>query len=148
MAHLTATPIDLAALVDVVSHDAAGAVVTFTGIVRDHHAGRRVVALTYSAYETMAEAELAAIVSEASEDARVRVSAQHRLGALVVGDLAVAVAVAAPHRDDAFRICREVIDAIKARVPIWKHERYADGSEAWVDPTAPDGVVAARGVSA
>lgn len=117
---------------------------TFTGTVRDEHAGRSVTGLAYSAYDAMAEAECDAVLSEAESRWPVSVALAHRLGALEVGDVAVAVVVAGGHRDEAFEACRWVIDEVKRRVPIWKRERYADGSVAWVDPTAPDGIVPAR----
>ncbi len=142
---LTSDPIDLAILVAAVSAPRHGAVATFTGVVRDHHAGRAVLSLAYSAYAPMAERELAAIVDEVGAAHEVSVAVQHRIGALALGDVAVAVAVGADHRDAAFAACREVIDAVKRRVPIWKRERYADGTEAWVDPTVPEGIVPVGG---
>lgn len=134
-------PIDPAALVAAVSAPDHGAVASFIGVVRNQHAGRAVLELTYSAYERMARQVMADIVAEAEGEDPVRVAVAHRLGRLAVGDVAVVVAVGAGHRDVAFKACRWVIDEIKLRVPIWKRERYADGTEAWVDPTVPDGVV-------
>jgi molybdopterin synthase catalytic subunit len=130
-------PIDVAELQRAIEGPARGGVVTFVGTVRNHHAGNDVVELEYSAYGPMAEQQMAGIVTEAERRWPVTVSAQHRLGRLTIGDVAVAVAVAGVHRDEAFEACRFVIEAIKDRVPVWKRERYADGSEAWVDPTAP-----------
>ena len=97
--------------------------------------------LEYSAYPAMAEAECGAVVAEAGARWPVAVELRHRLGVLEVGELAVAVAVAAAHRGEAFDACRWIIDEVKRRVPIWKRETYADGSEAWVDPTAPGGTM-------
>lgn len=134
-------PVDPGVLVDAVTAAEHGAVASFIGLVRNQHGGRPVVELTYSAYERMALAVMSDIVTEAEAADHVRVAVAHRLGRLVVGDVAVVVAVGAGHRDAAFRVCRWVIDEIKSRVPIWKRERYADGTEAWVDPTVPDGVV-------
>jgi molybdopterin synthase catalytic subunit len=142
--YLTHDPIDLAALITQVSSAEHGGIATFTGAVRSSHASREVVALSYSAYESMAEHECAAIVAEAEKKWPVRVALAHRIGDLVVGDIAVAVATASAHREEAFAACRWVIDQVKARVPIWKRETYADGMVAWVDPTAPDGIVLAR----
>jgi len=111
-----------------VSHPTAGAVATFLGVVRDHNAGRAVTRIEYEAYGSMAEAELARIESElASEMVGVRVFAAHRTGALEVGEVAVVCATSAPHRGEAFRACRELIDRIKARLPIWKREHGPDG---------------------
>lgn len=137
--HLTDAPLDLAAAAAAVLGPGRGGLVTFTGHIRNHHAGREVVRIDYSAYAPMAEAECRAIVEEASTRWPVTVELRHRLGTLGIGDAAVAVAVAADHRDEAFEACRWIIDEVKRRVPIWKREYYADGSIAWVDPTAPSG---------
>lgn len=142
---LTDAPIDLARLTAEVTAPGHGAVASFTGVVRDRHAGRTVVALAYSAYAPMAERELAAISAEVGTAHGALVAVQHRIGALALGDVAVAVAAGAPHREAAFAACRDAIDAIKRRVPIWKRERYVDGTEAWVDPTAPEGIVPVGG---
>lgn len=138
-------PLDPSALIATVTTPDHGAVATFLGVVRNQHAGRPVIELTYSAYERMAHAVMADIVAEAEGADPVRVAVAHRLGRLAIGDVAVAVAVGAGHRDAAFRVCRWVIDEIKARVPIWKRERYVDGTEAWVDPTSAAGIVPAGG---
>lgn len=133
---LTRAPIDLARLVDVVSAPDRGGVCTFLGLVRNHHGGRAVLRLEYSAYEPMAEAEAGRIIAEAEARWPVRVGLAHRLGDLSVGDTAVAVAVASAHRAESFEACRHVIEELKVRIPIWKKEHYADGSVVWVDPTA------------
>jgi molybdopterin synthase catalytic subunit len=138
-------PLELSRLVAQVTSPERGGVASFLGLVRDHHGGRPVQRLEYSAYEPMAERECATIVAEAH--ARwpvVQVALEHRVGALGIGDAAVAVAAAAPHRDEAFEACRYVIEQVKHRVPIWKREYYADGTVGWVDPTAPGGSVPAR----
>jgi molybdopterin synthase catalytic subunit len=132
---LSDSPIDPAAVQRAVVSPSHGAVVTFLGTVRDHHAGRSVTGLEYSCYAEMAEQECRRIVDEAAEKFSARVDVRHRIGKLKVGDVAVVVASAAAHRDAAFESCRWVIDAVKARVPIWKHEHFADGTSAWVDPT-------------
>lgn len=137
--HLTDAAIDPAALARLVQSPERGGVVSFAGVVRNHHAGREVVRLEYSAYEPMAEAECARIVAEAEERWPVAVALAHRVGEIGIGESAVVVVVASAHRADAFEACRHVIDAVKSRVPIWKREYYADGSVAWVDPTAPGG---------
>jgi molybdopterin synthase catalytic subunit len=140
MAYLSRQAIDISGLSHQVEAESRGAVVTFVGLVRDHHAGRAVVRLEYSAYEPMAEAECARIVAEAEARWAVAVALRHRLGELSIGETAVGVAVAAAHRGDAFEACRHVIEAVKRLVPIWKREYYADGSVAWVDPTTAGGV--------
>ena len=131
-----ATALDPAALVASVQSVARGGVVTFLGVVRNHHAGKAVVDLDYSAYPPMADRVLAEILAETMARWPVSAAIEHRVGPLVVGDLAVAVVVAGDHRDEAFEACRYLIEQVKVRVPIWKRERYRDGSEAWVDPTA------------
>jgi molybdopterin synthase catalytic subunit len=132
MAFLSSTPLDLAALVVRVESPERGAVASFLGLVRDHHGGRKVSRLEYSAYAPMAEEECALIVAEAEDRWPVRVALEHRIGALEVGDAAVAIAAGAAHRDEAFAACRFVIEEVKRRVPIWKKEFYADGSVEWV----------------
>lgn len=143
--HLQHDPLDLAALAASVSSSDRGALATFVGLVRDHHAGRGVLGLEYSAYGAMAEAQCARIVAEAEGRWNVRVALAHRLGGLTVGEAAVIVVAASAHREAAFEACRWVIEAVKAQVPIWKRERYLDGSEAWVDPTAPAGTMPTGG---
>ena len=144
--HLTRVPIDLGPLVAAVSAPERGGVVTFLGLVRNHHGGRAVLRLEYTAYEPMAEAEATRIIGDAESRWPVRVALLHRLGDLAIGDAAVAVAVAGAHRGEAFEACRFVIEELKVRVPIWKKEHYADGTVLWVDPTAA--VVAERVVGA
>ena len=141
--YLTHDPIDVGSLAHAVHSPARGGLVIYAGQVRDHHEGRAVRRLEYSAYPAMAEAECRAIVDEAATRWPVAVALRHRLGVLEVGELAVAVAVAGAHRGEAFEACRWIIDEVKRRVPIWKRESYADGSEAWVDPTAPGGTMPA-----
>jgi molybdopterin synthase catalytic subunit len=115
---------------------ARGGVSVFLGQVRDHHEGRAVTRLDYSAYGAMAEAECARIVAEAERRWNVGVALRHRVGSLAIGEVAVAVVAASAHRADAFSACRFVIEEVKLRVPIWKREHYADGTATWVDPTA------------
>jgi molybdopterin synthase catalytic subunit len=133
---VTAEPIDLAPLIAAVQAPERGGVASFLGLVRNHHGGRAVLRLEYSAYAPMAEAECARIVAEAEGRWQVALALRHRVGSLAVGDVAVAVATASAHRDEAFAACRYVIEEVKRRVPIWKREYYADGTELWVDPTA------------
>jgi molybdopterin synthase catalytic subunit len=130
LSHEVLIPADLLAEV---SAPERGGVVTFLGLVRDHHGGRQGRSLAYSAYEPMAEAVCAEILAEAASRWPVRIALRHRLGGLAIGDAAVAIAVAGDHRDEAFAACRYLIEELKRRVPIWKRETYADGSEEWVD---------------
>jgi molybdopterin synthase catalytic subunit len=135
MAYLFPSPIDLATLIARVESPPYGGVASFLGQVRDHHDGRTVHRLEYSAYGPMAEEECARIVAEAETRWPVRVALAHRVGALEIGDTAVAVAAAGAHRDEAFAACRFVIEEVKRRVPIWKKEFYQDGAMGWVEPT-------------
>ena len=136
MGFITGEPIDLAPLMAAVQAPDRGGVASFLGLVRNHHGGRAVLRLDYSAYGPMAEAECARIIAEAEGRWRVAVALRHRVGPLAVGDVAVAAAAASAHREEAFAACRYVIEEVKRRVPIWKREFYADGTVAWVDPTA------------
>lgn len=135
------TPIRVDVVLGEVSDPAHGASALFLGTVRDHHGGRSVQALGYEAYEEMAEAVMLEVAREAAELAGegARVSAVHRVGQLDIGDVAVAVAVSSPHRAQAFEASRYAIDQLKLRVPIWKRERFSDGTEEWVEGAAGRG---------
>ncbi len=125
-------PLSLDAAVAEVRSDDAGAIATFTGTVRRRSRGRDVLHLEYEAYVEMAEdvlAELAAELRERYDDTEIAI--HHRVGRLAVGDASVVVAVSAPHRADALAACREAIDALKERVPVWKKEIY-EGGEEWI----------------
>lgn len=112
---------------------AAGAVVVFTGAVRDHDGGRAVTALSYSAHPS-ATAELGRVAEKiAASYPVVAIAVVHRTGDLQVGDLAIVAAVSAAHRGDAFAACQELIDDLKATVPIWKHQFFTGGDSEWVD---------------
>ena len=127
-----------------IDHPAAGAFVAFEGRVRDHNDGRSVHAVDYQSYARLAEAEGDRIVREAIERFSVhRISAVHRVGSLVIGDVAVWVGVSASHRGAAFDACRWIIDQIKADVPIWKNEHYTDGDSGWLHP---DGSAASESI--
>ena len=115
-----------------VQHPGAGGVSVFLGVVRETNEGKPVVKLEYEAYESMAVAEMQRIAAEiVAEVPEARVAVLHRIGTLVVGDAAVVCAASAPHRGEAFAACRQLIDRIKARVPIWKREHGPDGAH-WV----------------
>ena len=133
LASLVRVPIDSAEMIRAVSKPANGAVLLFLGAVRQVNDGRGVTGIDYEAYESMAQRELEAIVSEASARfATADIAVQHRLGELGVEDVSVAIAVAHAHRDEAYRASRFVIEELKRRVPIWKLELYADGTREWV----------------
>src|ERR1041385_89710 len=134
---LSEAPIRLDPLIDQVRAPDRGGIAIFLGLVRDHHQGRSVLGLDYSAYGPMAESVTREIMAEAAgRGSRVAVAVQHRVGSLTIGDTAVAVVAAAAHRGEAFDACRYVIEELKKRVPVWKKEMFADGTVEWVDPTA------------
>lgn len=114
-----------------VADAAAGAVVTFSGVVRDHDAGRSVTEIEYVAHPSAPDvvARVAADVAARTEVEAVAVV--HRVGTLAVGEVALAAAVAAAHRAEAFAACAELVDEIKARLPVWKRQVFADGSHEW-----------------
>lgn len=135
---VTGRTLDPAQLISAVSDDANGAVSVFIGTVRSGSSSSerqgRVLRLEYEAYTPMAEGELRMIAAEAIERFGVsRIVAHHRVGILPVGEIAVVVAVGAPHRAGAFDACRYMIEELKKRVPIWKKEVFEDGA-VWVDP--------------
>lgn len=131
-AALTDGPIDAGAVVAAVAGPSRGAVVLFLGTVRDHHAGRPVEKLTYSAYRKMAEQALARIVRDLEAGGTdLRAAIVHRLGEVPAGEASVAIAVASPHRAAAYEASRTALERLKAEVPIWKREHYAGGEAAW-----------------
>lgn len=126
-----------------VTSEGDGATLLFTGTVRDHNRERPVLELTYETYREMAEAELGRIAEEALERFEIsRIFAVHRTGSLEPGEASVATVVAAPHRQPCYEASRYLIEELKRRLPIWKRERYADGSSEWLGgepPPEPDG---------
>ncbi|MEM6910261.1 MAG: molybdenum cofactor biosynthesis protein MoaE [Verrucomicrobiota bacterium] len=127
-------PIDCPSLRRRLVHSRTGAVVEFTGVVRDHQGGQAVQSLEYSAHEGLAVKEGERILAEVRERFGLElVVAVHRVGHLQVGDLAVWVGVASAHRGAAFAACRLAIDEIKERVPIWKKEHYEGAPASWVE---------------
>ena len=132
-AALTEDPIELAEHETLVAHETAGAVVGFAGVIRDHDDGRAVTLLEYSAHPS-AQRTLADIAAEVAGDAHgVRaIAVSHRVGTLRIGDAALVAAVAADHRQAAFDTCARLVDTVKARLPVWKHQFFADGSDEWV----------------
>lgn len=133
MNYLTRWPIDPLSLLAAVQSPERGGTCVFLGTVRND---ANVTAIDYSAYDDMATAEIERLLAEAHQrwpDARVTL--QHRLGTIPVGEASIAIAAAAPHRDAAFAACRYVIEEVKQRLPIWKKELHADGTTTWVDPS-------------
>lgn len=119
---------------ELVANAAAGAVVTFAGVVRNHDGGRGVAELEYSAHPT-AEKIIRQVADEVAARATgVRaIAVSHRIGPLRIGDVALACAVAADHRQEAFAVCAELVDEVKRQLPIWKRQKFGDGSDEWVN---------------
>lgn len=148
LAEIRETPLSVDEVLSSVSSPRAGGVCLFVGTVRDHdgpHAtsqggqdgqdgghDKPVSALDYSAHPQAAESARALAERLASDGRSVRIAVVHRVGHLEVGDVAVVVGVSAEHRGEAFDVCRELIDEFKATIPIWKHQRFADGADEWV----------------
>jgi molybdopterin converting factor subunit 1 len=129
---LLAEPLSLDRCIAAVAGDGMGGIATFTGMVRRHSRGTRVDHLEYEAYGAMAVQEMARLCDEIeAELAGTRLAVEHRVGRLAIGDVAVVIAAAAPHRGEAFAACRAMIDRLKQRVPIWKKEVGEDGAE-WI----------------
>lgn len=121
-----------------VADSGAGGTALFVGTVRDEDHGRAVNALSYTAHPT-AVAELRRVAEKVAADFPVRaLAAVHRVGDLTIGDIAVIVAVACPHRGGAFEACRRLIDDLKAAVPLWKYQAFADGGTEWVGACDPE----------
>ncbi|HEU5270858.1 MAG TPA: molybdenum cofactor biosynthesis protein MoaE [Jatrophihabitans sp.] len=133
LAAISDQPLDVAAHSAAVRSATAGADVTFCGVVRDHDHGRRVVELEYSSYPT-AEQILREVAEEiAAEESVIAVAVSHRVGMLMVGDVALVASVTAAHRKQAFESCQRLVDQAKARLPIWKRQVFADGTDEWVN---------------
>ena len=132
LARVTEEPLSVAEHEAAVSDQAAGAVVSFAGVVRDHDGGRSVTELEYTGHPTAPDliAEIAAEFAARPDVQAVAVS--HRIGLLAIGDVALACAVSAAHRGQAFAACAELVDEVKARLPIWKRQVFSDGQEEWV----------------
>jgi len=135
MIKIVETPIDIQQVIELVRSDKAGAIDVFIGTVRSKTAGKKVERLEYDAYDSMVIQEMQKIVNQAKEKWPVeKMAIHHRKGTLLIGEVAVVIAVSTPHRNDAFEACRFVIETLKKTTPIWKKEIY-DGGEEWVSPT-------------
>jgi molybdopterin synthase catalytic subunit len=133
LAELRDTPLSVDEVQAAVADPGAGGIALFVGTVRDHDGGREVTRLSYSAHPSAA-AELRVMAEKVAADFDVlALAAVHRVGELAVGDLAVVVAVACPHRGEAFQACRTLIDNLKHGVPIWKHQEFGDGTSEWIN---------------
>ncbi|MFD1861185.1 molybdenum cofactor biosynthesis protein MoaE [Aeromicrobium camelliae] len=133
LADLRDADLDLTELIALVAHESAGAVATFTGVVRDHDGGRKVTRLEYEAHPDAAAYIQASAERIVERHDGVRVAVVHRTGPLAIGDTAIVAAVASAHRREAFDAVADLVDDVKATVPIWKHQFYADGSDDWVN---------------
>jgi molybdopterin synthase catalytic subunit len=135
---VTAHPIDARELLEGVVAPSDGAALLFWGVVRDEHGGRAVDSLEYEAYAEMAEHKMRQIADEArAKFGTGRIAIVHRVGLLEVGEASVGIAVAAPHRGEAYEASRYVIEELKRRVPVWKREGYVDGERSWVPGYTP-----------
>ena len=132
IAQVVAAPLSVAEHEDAVADKAAGAIVSFAGVVRDHDGGRAVTELEYVGHPSSADVlrEVAEVFAARPEIHAVAVS--HRIGLLAIGDVALACAVSASHRGQAFAACAELVDEVKKRLPIWKRQVFTDGEEEWV----------------
>jgi len=129
---VTGTPLVVAEHEELVASPSAGAVVSFVGVVRDRDSGRTVTELEYVGHPS-AQDVLAEIAAElAARDEVIGVAVSHRVGLLGIGDVALACAVSTAHRAEAFALCGRLVDEVKARLPIWKRQVFADGEEEWV----------------
>lgn len=125
-------PLSVDEVLEAVKHPRCGGVGLFVGVVRDHDHGESVGSLDYTAHPSAVDVLREVCVEVAGDRELGRVAAVHRTGLLAVGDLAVVVGVSAPHRSDALAVCKELIDTLKERVPIWKKQEFVDGSDEWV----------------
>ena len=132
LAELRDSPLSVDEVLAAVVGPRTGGTAVFVGTVRDHDADRPVTALAYSAHPSAVDRLREVVGGVAERSPGVRLGALHRVGDLAVGDLAVVVVAAAPHRAEAFAAARELIEEIKHEVPIWKHQRFADGTQEWV----------------
>ncbi len=133
LVQVTESPLDPVAIELLVADRGAGAVVTFSGNVRDHDHGRSVESLHYEAHPS-AQDELVTVAAELAERFDVVAFAiAHRVGPIAIGDPALVVSVSAAHRGEAFEACAAAVDLVKERLPVWKHQRFADGTDEWVN---------------
>ncbi len=133
LVNVTDLPLDLATHEKAVAMPAAGAVVSFQGVVRDHDDGRDVTMLEYESHPS-AEQVLREVAAEIAADPEIyAVAVSHRVGPLRVGDIALVAAVSSAHRATAFTACARLVDEVKARIPVWKRQVFTDGTDEWVN---------------
>ena len=139
MRYVDPSPIDPSALLGSVAGSECGAQILFLGTVRQSQADGPVIAIDYSAYSDMADQEFDRILGEAKDQwPGARIAVRHRIGEVPLGEPSIGVAVATPHRVDAYVVSRFVVDEAKRRLPVWKKERFADGSSGWREETSSD----------
>lgn len=130
---ITTESLDVAAHEHAVSDAAAGAIVTFSGAVRNHDHGSDVAELEYQAHPSAARVIAEVAAELAARDGVIAVAVSHRIGLLAIGDLAIVAAVSSAHRTLAFAVCSDLVDEVKNRLPVWKRQVFADGSDEWVN---------------
>jgi molybdopterin synthase catalytic subunit len=130
---VTEHPLDPAAHESAVSHAAAGAVISFVGTVRDHDLGRSVTRLDYEAHPQALDILQVVAREIAADPGVIAVAISHRTGSLAIGDAAIIASVSSAHRAEAFAACARLVEEAKARLPVWKHQYFADGTSEWVN---------------
>ena len=131
---ITANPLDVEAMTRIAARPEFGAVLVFTGIVRNHHNNKSVVAVTYDAHPSLTQGVLKQICSEASTrfGSQSALAVAHRTGRVELSEASVVIAVGSPHRDEAYEISRYILEEIKTRLPVWKKEHYENGDSEWL----------------
>ncbi|KOV89865.1 molybdenum cofactor biosynthesis protein MoaE [Nocardia sp. NRRL S-836] len=133
-AAVTEAPLSVEEHAALVTSDRAGAVVTFSGVVRDHDGGRSVLELEYHSHPSAQDVVTEVVASLANRyDGVHGIAVSHRVGPLKIGDVALACAVAAEHRKEAFSLCADLVDEVKARLPVWKRQVFSDNTDEWVN---------------
>jgi molybdopterin synthase catalytic subunit len=130
---VTGEPLDVAAHERAVARSGAGAQVLFTGVVRDHDHGRVVTALEYEAHPSAQDVLLEVVAEFSALPGVLALAVSHRSGQLEIGEVALVAAVSCAHRREAFEVCAQLVDEVKRRLPIWKRQVYADGTDEWVN---------------
>jgi molybdopterin synthase catalytic subunit len=133
LAAVTDQRLDAEKIKSLVADETTGAVVVFSGDVRNHDHGREVLSLTYEAHPSAAEVMESVVRTLAEQLDITHIAAAHRIGEIPIGESALVVAVGSSHRGDAFAACREIVDQIKLQLPVWKHQHFADGTQEWVN---------------
>lgn len=130
---ISAEPLDVAAHTGAVGDSAAGAIVSFSGAVRNHDHGHAVTELEYLAHPSAARVIAEVAAELAARDGVIAVAVTHRIGLLGIGELAIVAAVSSAHRGLAFQVCSDLVDEVKLRLPVWKRQAFSDGSDEWVN---------------